>query len=699
MQSTISLYSYGFACLTYTILSGALLLVWRHRSFSLAAVLGTIITAGWAGTLAFSSLSPQMPTSLLQAVEVSRNTIWIFVLLAIYGGRLRGTGHILSSRGWFPWFMAGLALIVVVLFATPVLATLFRISEQTIQSLIYSIWLSMTIIGVLLLENIYRNSSEDDRWWTKYLCIAIGFVFFYDFFMYTQALTLQRLDPVLWQSRGFAIAFTAPLLAVAAARSNSRRGKSQLSRHVVFHTFTLLAAGLYLIFMAIVGFFVNYLGGSWSGVLQITYLSASGLFFVTMLASRRMRALSQVWLSKNFFSYKYDYRREWLNFTETLEEGEGNTPRAIIQAMVKLAHCRGGLLLARTESGGFDLKDFWQLDAPNETAHYPSFYKWLQDTGWIIDVEEWRASPEIYIGLQMPDLLANAPGAWMVVPLMFRKRLEGVLILRRVNSNDRFNWEDRDLIKVAGREAASHLAQCRASEALVESRQFEAFSRLSAYVIHDLKNILSQQSLIVSNSARHRGNLEFFDEVIDTVSNSVERMTDLMHQMESGMRGSDPESLDLSSLLEEVVTARKKTLPWPILTPPAQKLWVAADRQQLSTVFGHIIQNAKDATDRHGKIAVRLLYSNERAVVEVQDTGCGMSQEFIKTRLFKPFESTKGLTGMGIGAFESREFVRSIGGDILVKSKEGVGSCFRIVLPCIEPQSGIPGSAEATANG
>jgi putative PEP-CTERM system histidine kinase len=699
MQSTISLYSYGFACLTYTILSGALLLVWRHRSFSLAAVLATIVTAGWAGTLAFSSLFPQMPASLLQAVEVSRNTIWIFVLLAIYGGRLRGTEHILSSRGWFPWFMVGLALIVVILFATPALGTLLDIAQPILDSLIYSIWLSMTIIGILLLENIYRNSSEDDRWWTKYLCLALGFLFFYDFFMYTQALILQQLDPVLWQSRGFAVAFTSPLLAVAAARSRSRRGNSQLSRHVVFHTFTLLAAGLYLIFMAIIGFFVNYLGGTWSGVLQITYLSASGLFFVTMLVSGRMRALSRVWLSKNFFSYKYDYRREWLNFTETLEQDEGNTPRAIIQAMVKLADCRGGLLLARTEDGGFHLKDYWQLDALNETVHYPSFYKWLQDTGWIIDVEEWRASPEIYAGLQMPNLLADAPGAWMVIPLMFRKRLEGVLILRRANSNERLNWEDRDLIKVAGREAASHLAQHRASEALVESRQFEAFSRLSAYVIHDLKNILSQQSLIVSNSTRHRGNLEFFDEVIDTVSNSVGRMTDLMDQMESGMRGSDAEPFDLASLLKEVVIARKKTLPWPILTPPIQNFWVAADRQQLSTVFGHIIQNAKEASDRHGKIAVRLTRSDEHAVVEIEDAGCGMSQDFIKTRLFKAFESTKGLTGMGIGAFESREFVRSIGGDILVQSEEGVGTCFRISLPCIRPQSDSTGAAEATADG
>jgi len=617
---------------------------------------------------------------------VVRNTGWLFLLLSIYGARLRGTTHFLGSRRWLPWLLGALALGIAIIFVTPILSTITNIPQLLVKALVNSVWVASSLAGVLLLENIYRNSTESERWWIKYLCLGVGFLFVYDFFMYAEALILQQLDPLLWQSRGFVVALTAPLVAIAASRSRSTRSRIQLSRHVVFHTFTLLAAGIYLIFIAIVGYFVSYFGGTWSGVLQITFLSASVLIFLVMIFSSRLRDHSRVWLSKNFFSYKYDYRREWLDFNDTLAEGGDNTPRDIIRAMAKLGHSRAGLLWTRLENGGYRLKEEWQVDAPMLVDDFTAFTGWLQRTGWIVDVREWHESPHLYDGIDMPATLAEAPGIWMVIPLMFGKRLEGILLLRRSGQYTRLNWEDRDLLKVAAREAAGRLAQYYTSGALVELRQFEAHSRLSAYVIHDLKNILTQQSLIVSNASRHRGNLAFFDQVIDTVSNSVERMTRLMEQMQSGTRGNDSQYIELGELLSEVVASRSKSPPRPVLQPPAAAHWVHADREQLATVFGHIIQNAREATTKHGRVDVRLLQEGKRAVVEIEDDGVGMSHDFVKQRLFKPFDSTKGLTGMGIGAFESREFARSLGGDILVSSKEGTGSCFRIVLPSVQPE-------------
>jgi len=700
MATNIGFYSYGLACLAYLVLGAALMVLWRNRSLSIAAIMATVLTAAWAGTVAAATLVAYPPVVLLEMVELARNASWLILLLSIYGARLRASNHPLGSRRWLPWALVGIGVVVIALLGLPEIGRIFSIPQSLTQAGIYGVWTSIALIGLLLLENIYRNSTELELWWTRYLCLGVGFLFLYDFLMYTDALIFRQVDTELWRARGFSVALSAPLVAVAAARSrDSRRSGTNLSRHIVLHTFSLLAAGIYLIVMAIVGYFVHYLGGTWGGVLQVVFLSATGLLLVVLVISNRVRALCRVWISKHFFSYKYDYRLEWLEFSKALEEAGDDTPQAIIQAIAKLAHCRAGTLWARTGNGNLEQQDQWQLEMGGHGLEHPALSAWLQQTSWVIDVEEWKQRPRLYVGLDMPRELAAAPGAWIVIPLMAGERLEGVLFLRRNRSAGPLNWEDRDLLKLAGRQAARHLAQYQANQSLVELRQFEAFSRLSAYVVHDLKNILAEQSLIVSNADRHRGNLLFFDDVIATVGDSVERMTRLMAQISGEVRGGKLESVELGELLREVLATRTLSLPRPSLEIAVGDQWVRADREQLANVFGHLIQNAREATHKHGRVTVRLLREGERAVVEIEDDGTGMSREFIKGRLFKPFESTKGLTGMGIGAYESRELVRRLGGDIHVNSQQGVGSCFRIVLPCLRPEKTIKSAGRGVSSG
>jgi putative PEP-CTERM system histidine kinase len=250
------------------------------------------------------------------------------------------------------------------------------------------------------------------------------------------------------------------------------------------------------------------------------------------------------------------------------------------------------------------------------------------------------------------------------------------------------NWEDRDLLKVAGRQAASELAQYKYNQELVKARQFEAFNRLSAYVVHDLKNILAQQSLIVSNAEQHKHNPEFVEDVVGTVENSVNRMKRLMDQMRSGMRAVQSDNIEINELLQSVVERHSTREPRPQLTATEQKMTSPADPEQLATVFGHIIQNAQEACAENGTVEVVLESRDDgKAVISIRDNGVGMDEAFIRERLFQPFETTKGLTGMGVGAFESREYIRSLGGDIEVTSAPGVGSLFRITLPCQQTET------------
>jgi signal transduction histidine kinase len=110
-------------------------------------------------------------------------------------------------------------------------------------------------------------------------------------------------------------------------------------------------------------------------------------------------------------------------------------------------------------------------------------------------------------------------------------------------------------------------------------------------------------------------------------------------------------------------------------------LWVHAHPEKFASVIGHVIANAQDATQPGGRIEVSVSESGGRALIEVKDTGEGMSEEFIRRRLFKPFDTTKGSSGMGIGVYQAREVIRSLGGDVVVKSHVGVGTTVSIFLP------------------
>ncbi len=681
MPANIGLYSYLTALLAYGGLSVLLVFAWRERRFTFSVLAATLATAVWGGTVALATVLEYPPVAWMQAAELLRNLCWLFLLLNLLGQRLEGSAHPLAGEAWRRWFWPVAGLSALLLVAGPLVFPVLPISGGAYRNLIFSTWLGMAVVGLLLLEQIYRNGTQGERWSSKYLCLGLGLIFSYDFFMYAEALLLQQLDTMLWQARGVVVSLAVPLLAVAIARNTNWKADIQISRHVVFHSVTLFAAGIYLILMAVVGYFVRILGGNWGGVLQVTFLVAAGLLLVALLFSGKIRAETRVWLSKNFFSYKYDYREQWLQFTERLSAGGDGVPITVVSALASLVNSPAGLLWSR-QGNRFYLATHWNMPEPEGNLPLGDLPDWLQSSQWIIDLGEWQRSPDIYEGLVLPPWLTALERGWLVIPLMFNDSLQGILYLRRSDLHPDLNWEDRDLLKVAGRQAGSHLAQYQASTELVEARQFEAFNRLSAYVIHDLKNILAQQSLIVSNAERHKTNPAFVDDVIDTVRNSVVRMQRLMEQMRTGVRGSHSGTVSLLGLLQRSIEARAVAQPVPILGSDADDALIDADSEQLATVFGHVLQNAQEATDRDGEILVTAQRHADTVTVNVSDTGCGMDEAFVRDRLFKPFDSTKGLTGMGIGAFESREFVRSLGGDITVTSAPGVGSTFSIVLPC-----------------
>jgi putative PEP-CTERM system histidine kinase len=315
-----------------------------------------------------------------------------------------------------------------------------------------------------------------------------------------------------------------------------------------------------------------------------------------------------------------------------------------------------------------------------------SLARFLERRKWVIDLGEHAAQPGQYEGLEVPEVLRSIPHAWLVVPLILHERLVGFVLLARSHGGVKLNWEVNDLLRTAGRQAASYLAQLEAAKALLVARQFESFNRMSAFVVHDLKNLVAQLSLLLTNAAKHKHEAAFQEDMVETVAHSVEKMSRLLFQLRGGYTLEPPMPVALEEVLRQVVTARAGLKPAPHLDVRDGAMSVVANRSRLERVIGHLIQNAIDATPSDGRVMVQLLRQNGTAVIEISDTGCGMSEQFLRYRLFKPFESTKA-AGMGIGTYETQQYVRELGGRIDVESREKQGTTFRIKLPLHVPNA------------
>jgi putative PEP-CTERM system histidine kinase len=648
-------------------------------------VLAVLATTLWCAVAAYGMTTGDLPGRLILTLEIIRDAAWFAFLLRILVSHRHAKDSPRSAVRAGSTAVFGLCACVLLFgLSFPDLVGHVLPFESSITLLLLG-YILLAVVGLVLVEQLFRNTQPDQLYAVKYLCFGIGGIFAYDFFIYSHALLFKRIDLDLWNARGAINTLVVPLVAISVVRNPQWSLSVVVSHRIVFHTTTLLGAGSYLLVMAAVGYYLRTIGGSWGAAAQAVFLFGAGLVLAVLLFSAQLRAELRVFLSKHFFKYKYDYRNEWLRFMRTLGGSEEEAPlrQRVIRGIGQIVESLGGILWLRSDGNMFFPVAHWNMRFSEDLSERSDsqLIRFLGAWQWVINLEEYQHKPELYGGLQLPEWLVRDTRAWLVVPLMEHEALLGFIVLARSRARISFNWEDSDLLKIAGRQAASHLAQAIAAQALSEARQFEAFNRLSAFVVHDLKNLVAQLSLLVSNAERHKHNPAFIDDGILTIQHSVNKMNRLLGQLRSGMRDGPRTLLDLMVVLREVVVSMSAGRPAPELNGVESDLYIMADPERLASIVGHIIQNAQEATPSHGYVKVRAQRQGAQALVEIEDNGCGMDTAFIRERLFRPFDSTKGSSGMGIGACESREYVRSMGGDIHVQSQIGRGTTFQISIP------------------
>jgi len=685
----IGVISYTCAALAYLIFFILLLTGWKGRLQGVLLVAAAGITTLWGTVLALWTGWSVPPASWVQVLETLHFGGWIIFLLGLLRLVRDTRSHRSIVNRTISWLVYGLLILLMIL---PVITGRFLPADSAVKINFLSFVL-LAIGGLFLVENLYRNTRPEHRWGIKFLCLGIGGMLAYEFFMYAEALLFNQLDENLWRARGVVYAMVMPLIAISVARNPLWSVDVFISKNAAVHTATLLVAGTYLLIMAAAGYYIRYFGGEWGTVFQIMFLFGAGVVLLVLLFSGQLRARIRVFLGKHFYRHRYDYREQWLSFTAALSACKMETLpyECIVRTMAEVVDSSGGLLWLRNREGVYRQKAHWGVSGgeTESLARDSSLVRFLLARTWVVNLKEYQDVPEFYGTLELPDWLLDLPRAWLIVPLLDQQQLLGFAVITRSRAHMAFNWELRDLLKTAASQAASYLAQLEAMEALSEARQFEGFHRLSAFVLHDIKNLIAQQSLLVGTAARHKHKPEFIEDAIDIMGHSVAKMQRLMRLLRTGIPGSKPVAANLVLAIRDAVNNRSGDNPAPTFNCESEEIWMTMERDRMTSVIENLIQNAQDATADDGMVAVSLANNGNRVEIVIEDTGCGMDADFIRERLFRPFDTTKGDTGMGIGAYECREYVHSLNGEIRVESEPGKGTNMRIVLPLVVTDQGI----------
>lgn len=703
-----SLLSYGVAAVGFLILTLLLAVSWEGRTQGVRLIVACAVTTAWAALFAAAAGVIVLSLPLLLLAELLRYGAWFVVLTG-----LTAKGHVahaLSRTVHVVWIAGAVGVLAIPL--------LMRAGVTPRQ--LAHVWaqggLLLALLGLVLLEQLVRNTREEGRYALRYFAIAVGVMFAYDLFMYSQALLLRDLDLASWTARGIVMLLTVPMIALAARRNPQWSLNVFVSRHVVFYTTSFIALGAYLLLMALGGYLINLYGGTWGDAARLVFFAGAGVVLLLLVASGVVRRRLRVFLSKHFYRNKYDYRVEWLRFIGTLSAPEhGVDPREnAVRAIAQLIGSPGGVLfMRRDDTGEYKASAAWPPGDFTEVRRFPllaptdDLVSFMQRALWVVDLREVQASPDVYRNMELPPLLRSTARYRLVVPLAHIEELIGFVLLSSPPEPFHPNYEDHDLLKTVGRHVAVHLAQIEADKQLSESRQFEAYHRLTAFVMHDLKNLAAQLALIVSNADRHRRNPEFVDDAISTIANSTMRMQRLIEQLQRREMHSTKRRVRLLDVARQAVQRCQVKQPRPTLAEQRTDVWIEADPDRLAMVIEHVIRNAQEATPESGTVTVHVDIEGgvataetldtsrlrvPAAVVTVADTGVGMSRDFIQERLFKPFDTTKGSKGMGIGAYQVREYVRSLGGRVEVRSDVGRGTRFTLRVPLA-----LPGEDEVPA--
>jgi putative PEP-CTERM system histidine kinase len=510
-------------------------------------------------------------------------------------------------------------------------------------------------------------------------------MFLYDLVLYSDAALFHAISRPLFESRAPATMIAAPLLALAAVRDRRWNVDIHVSRDVVFHSLTLVISGLFLMGLALTGEVFRRTGAEWGHVAEVSLLCAGVVSIAVLVTSGSMRSRARSVLVDNFFIHRYDYRREWMRCIDTLTAPDAfvGLHKRAIRAVAEVVDSPAGVLFVRAPE---DVAFQWagSLNTPAVTAPIPP--------GHLL-VPEFADGDRIAVLEELPDAagwFTEIPRAWLAVPLNHFGNLIGFVVLARSRAPFRLDREVFQLLRVVGREVASRVAEQRAAQILSQTRELRDYSQRFAFVLHDIKNVSGQLSMLLANAEVHADNPEFQRDMLATVRASVGKITRLLSRLQADRHERSHALIDPVARLKQIIETILAAHPAGVAivgldhadNQTSQPGGVAIDAQSFDAVASHLLNNAIEASPPGDQVRVDVRQEALSVVIDIVDAGSGMAPEFIRDELFWPFASTRH-DGHGIGAYQARQLLREAGGDLLVLSRVGSGTTMRLLLPLV----------------
>lgn len=659
----------AFACLT------SAYLLWRRDTHAPSRAL---VIAGLGTTAAHLLVSTPgiIDPAGIWLVTALRNLVWLGVIRALFAA----DGRHASLRPVGPLLVA-LALAELLQVPLAVMAGIFPVPVAfSLTAKISAIFHLLFAIGTLvLIHNLYGGAGPQQRPRIKWMAGALVVAWGTELNIFAASYLWGELPVAMNLLRAAAWTVAAFFLWLDGRQKGAREFSP--SRTVTFQSLSLIVIALYL-------FALFTIDGAVTGDdpgLGIVGRFGAVVFAVAIgaiLASRNLRVWLRDLLVRNLFRHRYDYREEWLRLSATIGATSAPAEQRTVQALADIVDSPAGFLLSPGDEGAFELSANWHwptLEVP-ATGVPDMVARMIACDGGVIELDKVRAGHQPFGGHHLPQWLMSLARAWLLVPLQVDGRTTGMIVLARPAYVRDLDWEDHDLLRIVGQQLAAHLSQNQAQKALLESARFDEFNRRMAFVMHDIKNLASQFGLLVSNAERHIEKPAFRADMLVTLRAATKRLEGLIGRLSNyGTNGVGAPSP--ISPLDAVRTALQAEITSDLIEiGHGGGAALLGDREALETVLKHLVRNAIEASEDGAKVEIHFPGTDRMAGVAVVDSGCGMSPEFIRSGLFKPFVSTKN-NGFGIGAYEARELVRAMGGRLEVESRIGEGSRFVIWLP------------------
>ena len=273
----------------------------------------------------------------------------------------------------------------------------------------------------------------------------------------------------------------------------------------------------------------------------------------------------------------------------------------------------------------------------------------------------------------------------LLTPLFIGDQLVGLIGIGPEFTGGRYGQDDFDLLTAMGTQAASALLAVRMAEKLAHTREQEAWDRLSAFVLHDVKNAATMLSLVRDNAPDHIHDPEFQQDMLKAIDDALKRMAKVQDRLRTLKGESTPiwEELELCRFLKDRCQQLGKKLGTLKIGLDCQgKVQVHTDPELLFSILENLLLNVLEAGGDGMEVQIRTNKDDdhEQAIIEIIDNGPGIPEELLPNVLFEPFKTSK-LKGSGIGLWQVRRLVASLKGSISAENVPEGGARFVVRLP------------------